>query len=430
MKNIFSHIIAGLMAIVMMVTFTGCGETTVEVAPEKIKDKVSLSVWGASEDQDVIKELCENFKAKYPDAKIEISVNIESESTVKDTIRNDVTSAADVYCYASDQIYELYDMDALACIDEHDDALVRLAGKSVEDVKNANTESSVAAAQIDGKLYGFPRAGDNGFFLYYDVNAIDEKDTHDFDTLLAVAEKTGKKVGMTFNSGWYISSFFYAAGFDTKRQADGTTEIKWNGTSETGFTGVDVVQSMLKIAESPAFEAIPDGRISDEIASGEYLAVISGTWDANVVEETWGANYGATKLPTFTCAGEQLQMGDSAGFKFLGVNPEAENVQWAIALAEFMSNEDAQKLYFEKRKSGPTNINAANSSAVKNDKAISAIVEQNGAAGYVLLVGEDFWKPICEMGEQISKLSVGTDDRLAIQAFIDGFMKRVKEGGK
>lgn len=423
--NGLKRLLAVTLALTLMLGATGCGADTKEVKPEAIKGDVKLSVWGASEDQEVIKEICERFKAKYPEAHIEIDVNIESESTVKDTILNDVTEVADVYCYASDQIYELLGAGKLLCIDDYSDALHKFAEKSVEDVKTANSEGSINAATVDGKLYGFPRAGDNGFFLYYDSNAINLADTKDMDTLLAAAEKVGKKVGMTVASGWYNASFFYGAGFVTSRNAAGRTEIDWNGTSATGYTGVDVVQSMLKICAHPAFNAIPDGKITSEIETGEYCAIISGTWDANAIEQAFGANYGAKSLPTFTCAGNQLQMGDSAGFKFLGVNPECEQPDWAVALADFMSNEESQRLYFEMRQAGPTNINVAKSSDVKSNKAIAAVVEQNSAYGFVQLVGEDYWSPTCLFGEKIAKLKMDADDRLAIQAELDAFIEEI-----
>ena len=56
--------------------------------------------------------------------------------------------------------------------------------------------------------------------------------------------------------------------------------MDWNGTSADGVTGVQVVQAMLGIAGNSAFLPIADGDISNQIASGDLCAVVSGTWDA------------------------------------------------------------------------------------------------------------------------------------------------------
>ena len=115
-----------------------------------------------------------------------------------------------------------------------DAALEAYAGKSVADVKSANAPGSVDAATKDGTLYAFPMSADNGYFLYYNSELVTPEDAQSWDTLLAAAEKAGKKVGMTFASGWYNASFFYGAGFTTALNDDGSTAMDWNGTSADG----------------------------------------------------------------------------------------------------------------------------------------------------------------------------------------------------
>ena len=104
---------------------------------------------------------------------------------------------------------------------------------------------------------------------------------------------------MTLASGWYNASFFYGAGFTTGLNDDGTTTMDWNGTSADGYTGVDVVKGMLDITSNPAFMAVADGDMSNQLASGNLAACVSGTWDAITAKEIFGDGYAATKLPTF-----------------------------------------------------------------------------------------------------------------------------------
>ena len=388
------------------------------------EDTISLTLWVAEEDQDLLKELVEKFEETYSDVTFDIQIGVESESTAKDTILTDVEAAADVFAFASDQIYDLVNAGALANLDEYDEAFQGVAGKSLDDVRAANSESSVEAATVDGNMYAFPMSGDNSYFLYYDSSVISEEDAQSWDTLLAAAEAAGKKVGMTLASGWYNAGFFYGAGFTTDLNDDGTTTMDWNQVSADGYTGISVVQSMLNIAGSPAFQAIADGDISNQIASGNLCAAISGTWDATVAQETFGDGYAATKLPTFTVGEDQVQMGSAFGYKFVGVNAYAENIGWAAVLAEFLTNEEAQVARFNARQIGPTNINAAASDDVAANVAISAVVAQS-EFGVIQRVGGKYWDPAQSFGENIAQGTVAADDEVAIQEMLDTLVEGV-----
>lgn len=388
------------------------------------EDTISLTLWGAEEDQALLQELVEKFEAAYADYSFDIQIGVESESTAKDTILTDVEAAADVFAFASDQIYDLVNAGALANLDEYDEAFQAVAGKSLDEVRAANSESSVEAATVDGKMYAFPMSGDNSYFLYYDSSVISDEDAQSWDTLLAAAEAAGKKVGMTLASGWYNAGFFYGAGFTTDLNDDGTTAMDWNGVSADGYTGVSVVQSMLNIAGNPAFQAVADGDVSNQIASGNLCAAISGTWDATVAQETFGDGYAATKLPTFTVGEDQVQMGSAFGYKFVGVNAYAENIGWAAVLAEFLTNEEAQVARFNARQIGPTNINAAASDDVAANVAISAVVAQS-EYGVIQRVGGKYWDPAQSFGENIAQVTVAADDEAAIQEMLDTLVEGV-----
>lgn len=387
------------------------------------EETISLTVWGAEEDQTLLKELTDKFQEAFPDQKFDIQIGVESESTAKDTILTDVEAAADVYSFASDQLTDLVNAGALMNLEEVGEAL-SVAGRSLDDVKNDNVEASVEAASVDGSLYAFPRAGDNGYFLYYDSSVLTEEDVASWDSLLAAAEKAGKKVGMTFASGWYNASFFYGAGFTTGLNEDGTTAIDWNGTSPDGYTGVQVVQSMLNIAANPAFMAIADGDISNQLATGELCACVSGTWDAITAQGVYGDGYAATKLPTYTIGEEQVQQGSVAGYKFVGVNGFSENAGWATVLADFITSEESQQEFFNQRESGPTNKNIIASEEVKANIAIAALAEQS-AYSSVQMVGGKYWDPTQTLGELIAQGSVSADDEAAIQETLDTLVEGV-----
>ena len=382
-------------------------------------DSITLTMWGAEEDQDLLRSLADEFITLHSgQVDLTVDIGVESESTAKDTVLADPEAAADVFAFADDQMKSLVDAGALQSIDELNDAL-SVAGTSIDQIKSANSSGSINAATYNDKLYAFPMSGGNGFFLYYDKSKLSADDVSDWDSLLAAANANGQKVGMTLASGWYNASFFIGAGFSAGEvDADGVTTIDWNGTSSTGVTGVEVTQAMLKIAKDPAFLAIADGDISNQIAAGGLIAVVSGTWDASAAEELYGEGYAATVLPKFTAGSKECQQGDYAGFKLVGVNPYSENTGWAVLLAEYITNERSQSARYEARQSLPTNTVAASIPEIQDNVALAAIMAQD-AYGVPQTVGGNFWTPTATFGENIAQGNWSVDDTDAIQDALD-----------
>lgn len=430
-------LLALLLAFVMILSLTACGgnggtaetqapaaNNTNTEAADASNETVALTLWGAEEDQALLAQLVEDFKAAYPDQTFDIQIGVESESTAKDTVLTDIEAAADVFAFANDQLNDLVSAGALLNLSGDVSAVLpAYTNKTLEEVLAANGEGSVAAATKDGNVYAFPMGGGNNYFLYYDSTKITADQAKSWDGLLSAAEAAGGKVGMTFASGWYNASFFLGAGFISDMNPDGTTVIDWNGTSADGYTGVDVAKAMAAIAAHPGFLAIADGDISNQIASGAVCAVVSGTWDAGAAETAFGEGYAATKLPTFTCAGDQVQMSCYSGFKLMGVNAYSKNSGWAVLLAEFLTNEASQTARFESRQLAPTNLNAAANDAVTSNVAIAASAAQD-VYGSVQNVGGKFWDPTATFGQMIANGELGSDDA-AIQAALDTLVEGV-----
>ena len=422
----------------MILSLTACGgnsgtaetqapaanNTNTEAAADASNETVALTLWGAEEDQALLAQLVEEFKAAYPDQTFDIQIGVESESTAKDTVLTDIEAAADVFAFANDQLNDLVSAGALLNLSGDVSAVLpTYTGKTLDDVLAANGEGSVSAATKDGNVYAFPMGGGNNYFLYYDSTKITADQAKSWDELLSAAEAAGGKVGMTFASGWYNASFFLGAGFISDMNPDGTTVIDWNGTSSDGYTGVDVVKAMAAIAAHPGFLAIADGDISNQIASGAVCAVVSGTWDAGAAETAFGEGYAATKLPTFTCAGDQVQMSCYSGFKLMGVNAYSKNSGWAVLLAEFLTNEASQTARFETRQLAPTNLNAAANDAVTSNVAIAASAAQD-VYGSVQNVGGKFWDSTATFDQMIANGELGSDDA-AIQTALDTLVEGV-----
>lgn len=418
-KKLVSVLLAGTMTTVLL---AGCGNSSREPGADEDtasgeKQTVALRMWGAEEDQALLQTLIDSFVEEYSDAAdITVELGVESESTAKDTVLTDPTAAADVYAFASDQLPDLVNAGALQSVDDMDEALQAYTDKSVADIESANSADSVEAATFNDTLYAFPMTADNGYFLYYDSSVVSEEDAASWDTLLAKANEAGKKVAMILASGWYNASFFYSAGFTTSLNEDDSTSMDWNG--EADYTGVEVTQAMLNIASNPAFMAVADGDIANQIASGQLCAAVSGTWDAKAAQQAFGDGYAATKLPSFTIAGDQLQQASVSGYKLVGVNAHSENAGWAALLADWVTNESAQQQRFDERQIGPSNVAVLESDAVQSNVALAALAEQN-EFGVVQFAGQNYWDPAATFGQMIAQGELSADDTAGIQAALD-----------
>lgn len=379
------RILAIVLSLVMIISiFAGCGAlpspspspTTGGPTTSGPKEKVSLKIWGSQEDQAMLATMVESFKVANPDKDYDITFGVVSEADTKTKVLEDPAAAADVFAFASDQIKDLVSAGALYEITRNKDKIT-----------SENMEGSVDAATVNGKLYAYPETADNGYFMYYDKSVFSEEDVKSLDKMLDVANSKGKKVFMDVSNGWYIASFFLGAGCTLTIGEDGKQKCDFNNER-----GVLAGEAIKEFTAHPAFvtgdDAVLKGGIGSTIAAG-----VSGTWNAEDIKSILGDNYAATKLPTFTLGDEQVQMGSFAGYKLVGVNSQTKAPVEAMNLAEWLTNEQNQILRFETRAMGPSNIKAANSSAVQENAALAALAEQNQFASSQKDVLGSFWAP-------------------------------------
>lgn len=352
---------------------------------------VDLTLWCAEteEYQNVMAELVEEFKQTYPDVEFHITVGAESEANCKDDVLADVEKAADVFVFADDQLIDLVNAGALQ----------KLETTYTYDPKTANAQKTVDAASIDGTMYAYPLTASNGYFLFYDSNYLSEEDVASWDNLLAAAEKQGKTVGMEVSGAWYLYSFFAGAGLDMYGNDDGTNTCNWNA-QDTKYAGKDVASAITEICKNKAMVNCVNEDAQSFALKGEMIADVNGTWATTGFMEAYGDGYAATKLPTFTVNGEQVQMGSFAGYKFVGVNSYSKNIGWATLLAEFITSEESQLKIGVATGEGPSNINAAESEEIAGLPALAALAEQ---ANYADLqrVGNAYWDPAATLGQAL-----------------------------
>lgn len=403
----------------MSMMLTGCGgsqtqsgesqETQTEETAADDGGTVTLKVWGATDDQEILAEMIENFKAKYAgEAQFDITIEAVEEADCRKTLLADVTNGADVFSFADDQLLQMVAGGVLTPVD------------NAEEVKKANVEGSIEAASVNDTLYAYPMTADNGYFMYYDKSVFSEADLASFDQMLNVAAAAGKKVTMDWSSGWYLFSFFGNTGLTLGLNDDGvTTNCNWNST-EGEIKGIDIASAMKAIAVHPGFLNAGDAGLVEGAKNGTVAAGISGVWSANSLKEAWGKNYAAIKLPTYTCAGKQVQMASFSGYKMVGVNAYSKHQDWSLKLADYLTNEENQTLRYERRGLGPSNINASNTEEIQNEPSIKAILAQTEFA-VLQRVGSKYWDPMQQFGTTMASGS----ENLALQELLDDTVEAI-----
>ncbi len=377
---------------VLAAALFGCGTTEKEssIANSNLDENktspnnqdVELVVWGAEEDEALLQQIFESFQEEYKEqANFNITFAPQSEAGCKDALMADLEAGADVFAFADDQLNTLVAAGALEPIENADQ------------IKSQNLSGAVEAACVGDVLYAYPLTADNGYFLYYNKRYFNQEDIKTFDRILQIAEENEKKITMDWSSAWYVYAFFGNTGLEVGLNDDGITNYcTWNGT-DGDIKGVDVANAMLSISRSPSFLNTQEPGFLAGIQDGSVIAGISGVWNAVAMKETLGANYGAAKLPTYTCANRQIQMASFSGYKLIGVNAYSKQYVWASRLAEWISNEENQQLRFELRGQGPANTNAAASSSVQDSPAITALIEQSQFSR-LQRIGGNFWDPV------------------------------------
>ena len=377
--------------ILLAVLIQGCQKKP-PVTTEKEKTvkagTVNLAIWCAAEDEELISQIINGFKAEYSSQDFNITYKPQSESSCTDALMADLENGADVFIFADDQLKTLVAAGALEPVENE------------EPVRKANLPESVLAASVNDTLYALPLTADNGYFLYYNKKYFPEKSIKSLDRMLDIAAQHGKKFSMEWSSGWYVYSFFGNTGLTVGLNDDGITNYcTWN-SKKGKIKGIDVARSMARIAKHPGFTSTDDAGFLKGVKDNTIIAGVNGIWNAVALEKAWGKNFGAEKLPLYTCAGKQVQMASFSGYKLAGVNAYSEEKEWAAKLAGWIANEENQKLRFIMRGQGPSNINAAASKEVKSSPAITALLGQSEFS-CLQRIGGNFWEPVVAFTEDI-----------------------------
>lgn len=430
-----TRIMALLMVTIMVLgSFTACGKkgendtagttteegktTTTEptVAPTaepteavvEVTD-VSLKVWAPQEEQEILAQMCESFKAAHPEYNITFEYGVVSEADAATELTKDAAAGADVFAFASDQTANLVNAGILYPITLDVDA-----------IKAANSEASIQAATVDGQLYANPFTP-NSWFMYYDKSKYTEEEVLSLDTMMAKDLGEGvKNFSVDLDNSWYISSFFFAGG-STLFGADGRDPLS---CTFNDANGVAVGNYLIDLAANKKFLDEAEGNILTALADGTLAAACSGTWNAETIKTALGDNYGATKLPTINLNGKDSQLSNFADFKLIGVNSQTAAPIPAMKLAEYLGGEECQKIRFDARSIAPTNLNLASNADVLANSAVAALSLQTSFSTLQSSIPQmgNYWAPAQAFGAEVLNGTVTKDN---VQAKLDDMVTSI-----
>lgn len=398
-------------------TSTPTTSTTVE--------RIRLQVWGPQKEgeKEIYEHLAAEFQKLYPQIQFIMDFGDVGEADAATNALLDADTAADVFMFADDQLSALVSKGVLAPLSDY----------YAEMVQERDLASAVDAATFmdpvseTEKVFAFPVAADNGYFLMYNNDYFTETDVLTLEAMLAKAT-ADHQIAIDMGNGYYAMSPVMNIG-----------ELTYDAVAKQHVTNYDeqlIVDAMQGFAElvqpklDKGFKSINiDDILADfgDAAGNKIVAVVNGMWNADNIIEQIGDRFAATKLPTFTSADDSVvQMGSFAGSKLVGVKANAKNQAWAFAFAEFITNEAAQAYRYAEIGKGPSNANVSAGEEVQANEALAALgMQAEFAIPQGKSVGSTFWNAAGAVGNFVVNGPTTGDGPQTVEEQLDAFVAAI-----
>lgn len=358
---------------------------------------VTLKIWTASEELELMKKMGESFAAAHPEYNLTFDISEMGIDEANANLKTDANSAADIFQLASGGVPELTQKGLLLPIGYELDSL--------RELYPAGAISAVTAE--DGLVYAVPFTP-NTFFMYYNKSMFTEDEVKSVETMMA--KDLGEGVynfSFQVSGPWYIESFFYAAGC-TLFGADGkdASSMDWNNAN-----GFAAGQYMIDLVNNPKYLENKDGIAMNMLREGKLAAHVDGTWNAGPVQEALGENYAAAPLPTININGQDSQLRNFADYKTYAVKSSTAYPLAAQQFAEWICNEENQLARYEDQGVPPCISSLADQ--LSGDVALSALLAQSEFAVAQPNIPQinEYWTPATALGEGIYNKEI-TEDNL------------------
>lgn len=393
----------------------------------------NITIW-VGEGTDVLtKSMVEAFNedetANPEGKKFKATVEIVSESKACSDAISKKESAADIFCFATDQMARLV----------YANMLQPLNSKSVAAVTANNDADSVAAATVGSSIYAFPMTSDNGYVMYYDKRVIPEADVGSLEAVITDCENAEKYFSMQLaeDGGWYAASFFYATGCQSEWPIDENGNFLDYTDTFNSPEGIIALQGMQKVLKSNWHRDDKDISAGDFSAKIPSAVLISGTWDYAEAKNVLGDNLGIAPLPSFTVGGQSYQLKTYLGNKLMGINPRKASEDggykgyYLQQLAAYLTGYECQMQRFEEKGWGPSNKQAQQTDAVKTNELLSVLATEwqtdNGTEKYAVAQGyypTNWWTAVKIMAGDAD--SCGSD-AASLQALLNTYANKLND---
>ena len=377
MKKILSTLAIAGVATLALASCGGGNEPQEEAYAGK------LTVWCSTSDgvSTLFKEKGDAWLKANGYDKVTLDVTPVGEGDAVGKVLEDLDAAADIYCFAQDQLSRAVQGNAIA----------KVANNYLNDVNARNSEGGLISGRMGDVLYAYPLTNDNGYIMMYDKSVMEGVDVTDMSAVIAKCNATGTKFSFNLGNIWYSAAFFFALDENGNRlctsawQTDATGKFTNMIDTFNSDNGLIALKGMNELASADCF--MDSAEAADFAAATKSSVVVVGSWGATAARDALGDNFAATVLPKFTVDGKKYQIGSFSGSKLMGVKPQTDvkKAKAAHALANYLSGEEMQKELFTKFGWGGTNKALQATDAYKNDVVLSSLVKQ---ADYAIPQGQ------------------------------------------
>lgn len=401
--------LALILTFVMLLSLAACGGGNDSKAPDnsgtpsntdtpstsgdsKEVQDVTLKIWTASEELDLMKKMGESFAAAHPEYNLTFDISEMGIDEANANLKTDADSAADIFQLASGGVPELTQKGLLLPI-----------GYDLEGLRALYPEGAISAVTAeDGLIYAVPFTP-NTFFMYYNKSMFTEDEVKSVETMMAkdlgnAADGTPiYNFSFQVSGPWYLESFFYAAGC-TLFGPDGkdASSMDWNNAN-----GVAAAKYMMDLVNNPKYLENKDGIAMNMLREGKLAVHCDGTWNAGPVQEALGENYAAAPLPTININGKDCQMRNFADYKTYAVKSSTAYPLAAQQFAEWICNEENQLNRYNDQGVPPCIASLADQ--LSDDVALTALLAQSQYAMAQPNIPQinEYWTPATALGEGI-----------------------------
>lgn len=351
MKKRWLKIVSLLTLSIMM---AGCGAKAEDASGKTAEGgTVKLKVWVDEESVEQTKEMAKAFEEENSDKTYDIEVVVSDSMKAQENVKNDPEEAADVFMLPHDHLGQLVESGA-----------IYKNSKYAQEMEETMTPAAIEGASYNGEVYGYPY-GVETCVLFYNKSMLNEEDLKTFEGLTAKA-----KLGMNLAESvadYQIAPFFLA---------NGSLLYGENGEEPEGSTfndihGLETLKWISSLRENENVVHVKDDMVSSML-EGKIAAAIGGPWNKKDLVDL-GENLGVTPYPTADFGSGSKQMYSFQGVKLFAVKASTKAPLEAMALAEYLVNEENQIKRFGLTGIIPSNEKAQDTDQVKSDAIGQAV---------------------------------------------------------